>query len=91
VHAVVLAVVEQAMAPMHQRLEDLEERSLYLIRLIAAGAASPPAPPETRSLASAPPAIPTVRGRGSRRAIALVACILALGVGSLFGLAHLYH
>jgi hypothetical protein len=83
VHAVVLAVVEQAMAPIRQRLDELEERSLHMIRLIAAEAASPPARAETDL-----PATAHLRDRRSRRAIALVACILALGVGGLLGMAH---
>jgi hypothetical protein len=86
VHAVVLAVVEQAMAPIHQRLAELEERSLYLVRLIAAGAASPsvPSPPETSPLSI------DFRGGRTRKAIALVACVLALVLGGV-ALAHVYH
>jgi hypothetical protein len=77
---------------MRQRLDELEERSLYLIRLIAAGAASPPAPPATSPLTPTPRATPTMPDRRMRMAIALVvACILALGLGGLFGLAHIYH
>jgi hypothetical protein len=94
VYAVVLTVVEAEMAPLRERLDELEERSLYMIRLIAAGAASAPplSRPETSPPAATPRPVPTVAPRGGRlrTAIRVVACVLALGLGSLFGLTHFY-
>jgi hypothetical protein len=86
VQAVVLAIVEQAMAPIRQRLDELEERSVYLVRLIAAGAAAAPTPsrPETQPLSA------DFRRARSRRAIALVGCVVALVLAGLFGLAQFW-
>jgi hypothetical protein len=113
VHGFVLAAVEQATAPLHQRLDELEKRSLYLIRRIAALAAydaapsrpetPPPSSEEPTVIVSVPPLpqpLPDVSSQTPsrkprdprwRKAAAVVGCALALGLGSLLGLAASCH
>jgi hypothetical protein len=55
VHAFVLAAVQEATAPLHQRLNELEERSLYLIRRLAEGTAYQPVPSRPEAAPPAPP------------------------------------
>jgi hypothetical protein len=56
VYGFVLAAVEEATALLHRRLNELEERSIYLIRRIAEATAIHPAPfrPETPPPAAEP-------------------------------------